>query len=299
MYNQIASNKRKTAFFILLTILLVGGLGYLFGYLYDAGPVGLVYALLISVVLSLVSYFSGDKLVLMTSGAQRIAKEDQPYVYRMVENTCIAGGIPVPRVYIINDPAMNAFATGRDPEHASIAVTTGLIENLENEELEGVIAHELSHVKNFDVRLMMIVATLIGVVILMSDFMLRAQLFGGSRRRSNDSGGAGAILAIVGLLAMILAPIFAQLIKLAVSRKREFLADASGAMLTRYPQGLANALRKIGAQNRPLQHANASTAHLFFSNPFGTHDVRSFLSKLFSTHPPIEERIKALEGMTQ
>lgn len=298
MYNQIAANKRNTAILIALTILIIAGLGYVFGYLYEAGPVGLVIAVIIAGFMSLISYYTGDHIALAVSRAREIRKDDNPYVFRMIENLCITAGIATPRVYVIEDSAMNAFATGRDPKHASIALTTGIIERLENEELEGVIAHELSHVKNFDIRLMMIVATLVGVIVLLGDFMFRAQLFGGGRRRSSEEGGAQGVLFIIGIVFIILSPIIAQLIKLAVSRKREYLADASGALLTRYPQGLANALKKIAASHESLGHVSNATAHLFFASPFGE-GKRKFFSSLFSTHPPIEERVRALEGMTQ
>ncbi|MEK7084857.1 MAG: M48 family metallopeptidase, partial [Patescibacteria group bacterium] len=228
-----------------------------------------------------------------------------PYVYRRVENLCITAGTPMPKVHIIESAALNAFATGRDPEHASIALTTGIIDALKNEELEGVIAHELSHVKNYDIRVMTIVVVLVGTIALLSDFFFRIRFFssiggsafggGGGRRDSRGGGGqVGAIIMIVGIVLLILSPIIAELIKLAVSRRREYLADASGALLTRYPEGLARALEKISQSKTPLAHASAATAHLFISNPFKKHSV----SGLFSTHPPIEERVKKLRGMT-
>ncbi len=244
--------------------------------------------------MSLVSYFSADKLALMSTGAKRISKEDNPYVYRMVENLCITAGVPTPKVHIIDSPALNAFATGRDPEHASIALTTGIVSALENEELEGVIAHELSHVKNYDIRVMTVVVVLAGAVALLGDFVWRAHFFGGGRRRNSREGGqAGAILMIIGLVFLILSPIIAELIKLAISRKREFLADASGALITRYPEGLARALEKIAANPTPLRTASAATAHLFITNPLKGKSI----SSLFSTHPPVEERIKRLRGV--
>ncbi len=293
MYNQITANKRKSFFLIFFFMAFVLALGWFFGEYFDYGYGAVVFAGMIAVFMTLTSYFAGDKIALTASGAHPIKKEDNPYVYRMVENLAIATGIPTPKVYMINDPAMNAFATGRDYQHASIAVTTGIIDALENEELEGVIAHELSHIKNYDVRVMMLVAVLAGVIVLLSDILFRAHLFGGRRSDDNRAGGA---IAIIGLVLLILSPVFAQLIKLAVSRKREFLADASGALLTRYPEGLARALEKIGAQNRPLNKASNATAHLFISNPFGAHTGKA-LANLFSTHPPIEERVKALRSM--
>jgi heat shock protein HtpX len=209
----------------------------------------------------------------------------------MVENLSITAGLPMPKVHIIDDKHMNAFATGRDPEHASIAITTGLINNLENEELEGVIAHELSHVKNYDIRLMMVVIICIGVITLLSDWMLRSMFWGGKRSSSNNKGGGAMI--VIGLILAILSPLFAKLIQLAVSRKREFLADASGALLTRYPEGLAKALEKISHQQAPLRRANKATAHLYFTNPFSAAKTK----KLFSTHPPAVDRIQALRNM--
>ena len=291
MYSQIDSNKRKSAILITIFIAFIIALGYVLDWYYQGGYGIFTMAIVISMIMSLVSYFSADKIALASTGAKRIQKEDNPYVYRIVENLCITSGLPVPKVHIIDSPALNAFATGRDPEHASIAVTTGLINALENEELEGVIAHELSHVKNYDIRVMTVVVVLAGAVALMGDFFFRAHLFGGGRRSNNRQ--AGGIFMIVGLVFLILSPIIAELIKLAISRKREFLADASGALLTRYPEGLARALEKISASHLPLQTANAATAHLFISNPLKS---KSF-SSLFSTHPPIEERIKRLRAV--
>lgn len=296
MYNQITANKRRTVILIAIFIAVVLGLGYLYDYLYGAGYGygGLVMAAVISVVMALTSYFAGDKLALAVSGAKAITKEQNAYLYRIVENLCIAQGMPVPKIHIIQDPAINAFATGRDPKHASIAVTTGALEKLQNEELEGVIAHELSHIKNYDIRVMTIVIVLVGIISLLSQWMFRMQYFGRGRR--DDRGGnAGAILMIIGLVLMILAPLVAELIKLAVSRRREYLADASGALMTRFPAGLANALEKIGAQKAPMLRANEATAHLYIANPFGT--TRKWLSSAFSTHPPIQDRIKILRQM--
>ncbi len=299
LYTQISSNKRKSYFLIAVFIVLIGFLGWVFGQLTEFGYGGLVIALIIAIGMSLFGYFSGDKVALWTAGAKPITKQDNPYVYRMVENLGITAGLPMPKVHIINDPAINAFATGRDPEHASIAVTTGAIEKLENEELEGVLAHELSHIKNYDIRLMTLVIICVGIVALLSNWFFRISIFGGSRRSSREGGQAQAILMIVGLALLILAPIIAQLIKLAVSRKREFLADASGVLLTRYPDGLANALEKIKTSNTaPMRKANNASAHLYIANPFGG-KAKKGLSKLFMTHPPIDERIAALRTMAQ
>jgi heat shock protein HtpX len=276
---------------MLIFIVVIAGLAWAWSQ-YSGGSSGIVAAAIIfASIMSLVSFYAGDKVALTQSGAREIKKVDNPYVWRMVENLSITAGLPMPKVYIIDDKHMNAFATGRDPEHASVALTTGIINNLENEELEGVIAHELSHVKNYDIRLMMIVIVCIGIITLLSDWMLRSFIWGG-RGRSSNSKGNGAMI-IVGLVLAILSPIFARLIQLAVSRKREFLADASGALLTRYPEGLAGALEKISQQAVPLRRANKATAHLYIANPFSAKGVK----KMFSTHPPAADRIKALRNM--
>lgn len=274
-------------------------LGWVFAYIYpDYGYAPLAAAVVISLFMSLVSYFSGDKVALWTAGAKGpLAAEDNPYVYRMVENLCLTAGLPVPKIYIIPEQAMNAFATGRDPKHASIALTQGIIDKLENEELEGVIAHELSHIKNYDIRLMMIVIVLVGIIALIADWMIRIR-WRGSRNNDKNSGGGqiGAVFMVIGIILAILSPLVAELIKLAVSRKREFLADADGALLTRYPEGLARALEKISDEALPLRTANNATAHLFIANPFGVKATNGF-KKLFSTHPPVAERIKELRKM--
>jgi len=295
MYQQIESNKRKSAILIIFFIIFILFLGWIFDKLTGYGYGGLILAMFISLSMSLFSYFKGDKIALWTAGAKSIKKEDNPYVYRLVENLCITAGLPLPKIYLIPDPAINAFATGRDPEHASLAITIGAIEKLENEELEGVIAHELSHIKNYDIRLMMIVIVLVGMIVLLSDWLMRSFLW---RRRNDDrdSGQLGLFLLIIGVVLALLSPLIAQLIQLAVSRKREFLADASGALLTRYPEGLARALEKISKETKPLLRANDATAHLYIANPFGE-KTQKFFHKIFSTHPPIEERIKALREM--
>lgn len=278
----------------MIFIAFIIGLGYIYSKaMGDTTYSGVWFAIIISLGSTTISYYSGDKIALFTSGAKPATKEDNAYVYRMIENLCITAGIKtVPKIYIMNDQAINAFATGRDPEHASIAVTTGAIEKLENEELEGVLAHELSHVTNYDIRFMMLVAVMVGSISILANIFLRANLFGG--RRSNDKGGGqiGAVLMIVGIVLAILSPIVAELIKLAISRRREYLADASGSLLTRYPEGLARALEKIAAQNLPLKTASPATAHMFLSNPF---KAKSF-SGLFSTHPPIQDRIQKLRN---
>lgn len=296
MYNQIDSNKRKTIFLMIIFVIIVLLIGWAYSELTDSGYLGLGVAAIVSVFMSLGSYFGGDKLALVSAGAKGpIEKNDNPYIYRMVENLTITAGLPMPKVYIMPDPAINAFATGRDPKHSSIAITEGAIKKLENEELEGVIAHELSHIKNYDIRLMMVVIVLIGIITLLSDWFIRFRLFGGKDRDSKEGGQLQLILLVVGIILLILSPIIGQLIQLAISRKREFLADASGSLLTRYPAGLANALEKISKENLPLDHANNAMAHLYIANPFG--GSRKFLSKMFATHPPIKERIAELRKM--
>ncbi len=289
-YNQIASNKKRTIILMTLFIVFIISLGYLFSYLFDWGYTGVIMAVIISIVLSMISYYSGDKVALFASGAKEVEKNDNPYLYRIVENLSITSGNPMPKVYIIEDLAINAFACGRDPKNSSIAVTRGAIEKLENEELEGVVAHEMSHIKNYDIRLMTIVIICVGIITLMADFFIRGSFFG---KRDNKS--SGSILLIVGIVLAILSPIFANLIQLAVSRKREYLADASGVLLTRYPDGLANALEKIKRDEIGMKKVNTATAHLFISSPFGI-NKKSF-ANLFSTHPPIEDRINKLRQM--
>lgn len=295
MYSQIDSNKRKSILLIIFFIIVVVALGWFFGELLGYGYNGLIIALFISWAMALFSYYKGDKVALLTAKAREIKMEDNPYVWRLIENLCITAGIPMPKVYIIPDSGLNAFATGRDPEHASVALTAGIIQALEKSELEGVIAHELSHIKNYDIRIMTLVIILVGTIALLADFFMRSQFFGiGGRKRDNDNGGLGMILLVVGIILAILTPLIAQLIQLSISRKREFLADASGALLTRYPQGLENALLKI-SQSPQLKNANNATAHLYIANPFS--GSKKFMAKMFSTHPPIEERIAALKKM--
>ncbi len=245
--------------------------------------------------MSFFSYWYSDKIVLAMSHAKPIEKKDNPELYRLVENLCITAGLPLPKIYIIKEAQPNAFATGRNPEHAVIAVTQGLLDRLERAELEGVIAHELSHIGNRDALLQTIIVVLVGVVIIMTDFFFRISFYGG--RRNNRNNKAGAVMLLIALALAILAPLFATLIKLAISRKREFLADAAGALLTRYPEGLARALEKISQSPYSLKTANNSSAHLYFASPFRGKQSKSFLTKLFMTHPPIKERTRALRGI--
>ena len=293
-YDFIASNKRKTVLLLLGFTFFVGLIGYVIDRNYNTGGGFLVIALVYALGSALVGYYAGDRIVLATSGAQPIDREDDLYLSRMGENLCLSTGMLQPKVYIIPDSAINAFATGRDPAHASIAVTSGAIEKLQNEELEGVLAHELSHIRNYDIRVMTLVIVLVGLISVIVDMAFRFSMFGGGRRRGNDREGGFSILMVFGLIAVILSPIIAKLIQLAISRRREYLADASAALTTRFPQGLANALRKIELESQPMQNASSATAHLFFASPFSGKGVREF----FSTHPPIEKRIAALETMS-
>ena len=296
-YNYVAANKRRSVLLIIVFVAIVGLVSWVITRLLATGPAGVVIAIGIAIVMSLVGYYQGDQIALRTAQAQGpIQKNDQAYLYNLVENLCIADGLPMPAVYIIPDQEINAFATGRDPQHASLAVTIGAIERLKNEELEGVLAHELSHVKNYDVRFMTLVIILVGTLTILADFFWRSMWWGGRRRNNDNDSQAGGVLMLIGLVLLILAPILGQLMQLAVSRKREFLADASGALLTRYPEGLASALEKIqSTTDRPLTGASNATAHLYISNPFGP-QLRG-IAKLFSTHPPIEDRIAALRAM--
>ena len=296
LYTQVSKNIRKTWLLITVFLVFIVGLGWLFGNVYDQ-PLILYFAVGFSFLTSFLSYWHSDKIVLALSHAKPIEKKDAPELYRIVENLCIAGGLPLPKIYVINDPAPNAFATGRDAKHAVVAVTSGLLEILERSELEGVIAHELSHIGNRDMLVSTVVVILVGTVAMMADLFLRMSFWGMRSRDSRDRGQLGAIMMVLGIVAVILAPIAATLIQLAVSRKREFLADASGALLTRYPEGLASALRKISAYPQSVRHASDATAHLYFASPFRSKEKKSWFHKLFLTHPPVEERIKALQGL--
>jgi heat shock protein HtpX len=302
VYEQIASNKRKTVLLIFGAIVLLGAVGYVLGLWYGSGIVGLVGAVALAIVLSLGSFFGGDRLVLASTRAREVTPHDQPRLHNIVEGLSIAAGIPKPRVYVIPEQAPNAFATGRNPEHSSVAVTEGLLATMNRVELEGVIGHELSHVVDRDILVGTVVATLVGAVVLISEFFMRSWWWGGVRgRRGGDRSGGGieAIIFAVGLALLVLAPIIGQIVRLAVSRQREFLADAQGALLTRYPPGLASALRKIGAASGiPMRSANNATAHLWLNQPSRVQgEAMGPLEKLFSTHPPIEERIRRLEEM--
>ena len=297
MFDEVGNNKLRSFALMFFFIVLIGLLGAAIGIYVSNIYFGITIAVMFSVIYSLIGFYSGDKMILSMSGAKPVTKKEHPYLYHTVDGLAISAGIPAPKAYVIDDSAMNAFATGRDPKNASITVTTGLLKNMGRQELEGVIAHEMSHIKNYDIRFMMLTAVLVGIVTLLSDFLLRSFLWGGHNRRSSrNSGQLGVLFIVLGLLLAILAPLIGQLIKLAISRKREFMADASAAVLTRYPPGLASALKKIAKDPDPLvDRANKATAHLFISTPF--RDSKGFVTGLFSTHPPIGERIKRLEAM--
>jgi heat shock protein HtpX len=296
VYKAISSNVWKSYLILFLFIVFTWTIAYIFGQASGNGPVIGVGIFIFSIIYSFISYFYSDKIVLATSGAQQIEKKDNPQLFHIVENLAIGDGIPMPKVFIINDASPNAFATGRDPKHASVAATTGILERLNKAELEGVLAHELSHVKNYDTRLLAITAVLVGFISLLTNIFMQQMWFGGFRRDDRNSN-AQSIFIIVAIVLAIIAPIVASLIQLAVSRKREFLADASGALLTRYPEGLASALEKISSDPRPLRTASNATAHLFIVNPFKGQGFSGWLTNMFSTHPPIEERIKILRSM--
>ncbi len=289
LYTLRESNVRKTFLLITIFLLFIIFLGWLFGYIFDNSFI-LIGAVIFSVITSFSSYWYSDKLVLSLARAKPIKKKDNPELYRIVENLCIAAGLPLPKIYIINEEQPNAFATGRNPEHGVVAVTRGLLEKLERSELEGVIAHELSHIKNRDTLLQTVVVVLVGIVAIASDWLLRATLWGGYRRKREQ----GPWIMLLALLSAICAPLIATIIRLAISRKREFLADASGALLTRYPEGLARALEKIANDSTPMRTATTATAHLYIENPFKGEKKVDWFTRLFMTHPPVEERIKAL-----
>jgi heat shock protein HtpX len=291
LYTSYDKNTRLTWFYMVLFLVFVIGVGYVFAQATGSSEI-LYVAVIFSVLTSFGSYWWSDKIVLAMSGAKEVTFENAKELYRLVENLCITAGLPVPKIYIIQDTAMNAFATGRDPEHGVICLTTGIIDRLDKTELEGVIAHELSHIGNRDILLSTVVVVMVGFIALLADWFRHWAFWGG--RGNDDRGGqARAILMLVAIVLSVLAPIAAVLMQLAISRKREFLADASGALLTRYPEGLARALEKISHDTEPLEAANRATAHLFIANPFKGKSV----AKLFMTHPPIEERIAVLRGM--
>lgn len=292
-FDEIRKNNMKSIFMFLIFLILIGALGMVVGIFWGGMWFGLIFALIIGFVYALIAWFAGGDMLISLSKAKPVTKQEYPFLFHSVEGLALAAGLPTPKAYVIEDSALNAFATGRDPEHSAIVVTTGLLKKLNREELEGVIAHEMYHIKNYDVRAMMLAAIMVGVIVLMSDFMLRSFLWGGGNR---DRGNAQIIFILIGLVLAILAPLIGELIKLSISRKREYSADAGAATLTRYPQGLANALKKIRDDPDPLvDSANKATAHLYISTPF--RKKKGWLLNLFSTHPPIDDRIARLEAM--
>ncbi|MDI6734084.1 MAG: M48 family metallopeptidase [Patescibacteria group bacterium] len=303
LYTYYDSNIRKTYFLFFGFFIVVIGLGFIFAQIYGDSSI-LWFAVIFSSAMSIISYWYSDKIVLQMSHAEPVSKENARELYNIVENLSIVAGLPMPRIYIINESAPNAFATGRNPEHAVVAVTHGLLQKLNKTELEGVIAHELSHIGNRDILISTVAVILVGFISLISDMFLRSRLFGFSNRDDRGGGQLGMILFLAGVILAILAPIAATLLRLAISRKREFLADASGALLTRYPEGLASALEKIAMDSTPLKVARNTTSHLWFDDPFtsGIGDKRSikgaWFHKMFMSHPPVEERLKALRDMS-
>jgi heat shock protein HtpX len=294
VYDEIASNKRRSYLLIFFFILVVAFLGYLIGLYYGFPYGGLIFATIIAVIMFLIQYYSGDSLILSMSKARPATRQEFPYYINTVEGLAIAAGVPMPKPYVIDEGSINAFATGRDPQHASITVTTGALKKLNREELEGVVGHEMCHIKNYDIRLMLLIAVLVGITALLSDVLLRSFIYGKGNR--DRGGGVVLILIVVGVVFAILSPLIAQLIQLAISRKREYLADADGVLLTRYPMGLANALKKIkNDDDKLVDSANKATAHLYLENPLRQH--KGWLNNMFDTHPPIDERIKRLEAM--
>jgi len=297
LYTHAESNTRKTWLYLTGFFLFVIAIGWVASYVLESYFIFII-AIVLSIVMSVGSYWFSDKMVLKMSNAKPIEKRDNPELYRIIENLSITAGLPVPKVYIITDPQPNAFATGRNAKHGVVAVTTGLLERLERVELEGVLAHEMSHIGNKDILISTVVIVLVGVVAILANFFFRMAFWGGFGGRDDRGGGQMKLIMMgVALLFMILAPLAAQVMKLAISRKREFLADASGALLTRHPDGLARALEKIANDPHQLKRANDATAHLYIASPFRGKEKKSWLHKLFMTHPLMEDRVKALRGM--
>jgi len=296
LYTHAEKNIRKTWFYMGFFFILVILVGWAVSYYFN-NQVILWIAVFYSILTSFLSYWYSDKIVLAMSGAKPVEKKDNPELYRIVENLCITAGLPLPKIYILNEIQPNAFAAGRNPQHSVIAVTKGLLEKLDRAELEGVIAHELSHIGNRDALLQTIVVVLVGVVAMITNWFFRFMFWAGPKRDNRENGGGGILFGVAMIILIVLAPLIATLIRLAISRKREFLADASAGLLTRYPEGLARALEKIASDPAPLRTANNSTAHLYIASPFRGKEERNWFTALFMTHPPVEERIKALRGM--
>lgn len=291
MYSAIARNKRNTVFIIILFLAIIFGLGYLASVIYSNTSIVIITVVVASAYAFFQYFFAAKQAVSMSGGVLIERKDQHPRLWRVVENLAITEGLPMPQIYVISDPAPNAFATGRDPEHAIVAATTGLLELMTDSELEGVMAHEMGHVKNYDIRVSMIVFGLVVAIGFIADMFLRMAFFGGGR--SNNSGGGNPVMLILGLAAMVIAPLVASMVQMAISRQREYLADATGAMTTRHPEALASALEKLGAYGRPMQKQNSSMSHLWISNPLKP----SLMSRMFSTHPPIEDRVARLRNI--
>jgi len=291
-FDAIDANKRNSMLLMALMVAIFMGVVIAISYIYDVGICGPVMGFFAILLYTGIVFFTGDKVILALSGAKEVKREEYPFLFNVVEGLALASQIPVPKIYIIEDRSPNAFATGRDPEHSSVAVTRGLLEMLNRQELEGVLAHEISHIANYDIRFSMIAVVLVGAIALLGDIVVRSLWFGGGNRR--DSKGGGGVLAIIAIVFLILAPILATVVRFAISRQREYLADANGARLTRYPEGLASALEKISGAGIPTKNASDTTAPLYFSNPF---PGKVGLSSAFATHPPAPERIKRLRSM--
>jgi len=299
IYESVASNKRRSTVIIFLFALFIGLVAYVIGEALDYGPGFIGMALVLGGLTSFVSYWYSDKIILALSSARPANSEEDRYFISVAQNLSLAARIPMPKLYVIDDSAMNAFATGRDPEHAVICCTSGILQRLDRTELEGVVAHEMSHIGNYDMRLMSVVTIMVGFITLLADWFLRASFWGGRKRDSDREGGQiQAIFTVVGIILALLSPLIAQLIQLALSRRREYLADASAVKLTRQPSGLISALQKLSADSEPLEAANKATAHLYITNPLkNRHGGIGWFANLFSTHPPIGDRIRALEMM--
>lgn len=292
LYNHIDSNNRKTWLLMGVFLAFITTIGWFLSYYYGNASIFYI-AIFISIFMNIAGYWWSDKIVLSLAGAKPVTREEYTNLWNIVENLSITAGLPMPKLYVIDDSVPNAFATGRNKDHSAVAVTKGLLDIMDKSELEGVIAHEISHIGNKDILLSTVVVVLVGMVSIIADYFTRAHFFRGGDRDSK--GGAQGLLFLVGIFFMILSPIVATIIQLAISRKREFLADASGALLTRYPEGLASALEKLGQHSGRMRNAHNATAHLYISNPFGKQSLGS-VAKIFLTHPPIEERVRALRG---
>lgn len=294
-FDEIRNNNIKSIVLFFLFLLIIAGLGAIIGLVWGDILFGLILAIIFGGVYALIAYYSGRNMLMSFANAKEVTKKEEPYLYHTVEGLALAAGIPTPKAYIIEDPSPNAFATGRNPENSAIAVTRGLLNKLNRQELEGVIAHEMAHIKNYDIRYMMIASVMVGIIMLLSHFLLRTFLWGSMSNNRGGDGRAKVIFILIGLALAILSPFIGKLIQLSVSRKREYAADATGATLTRYPEGLASALEKISQDKTPLKNQNDAMAHLYISNP--KKNKKSFMARLMSTHPPTEERIKRLRAM--